>query len=70
MRTAVNMDGIRLDIELRNGVVEHVKMWLENVPVDLRNTISGFPTVDGSKFEWSVNERIEMCQIDPFAKRM
>ncbi len=69
VRTVVNVDGIRWDIELWNGVVEHVEMLLENIPVDLRDTISGFPTVDGSKFEWSVNGRIEMCQIDPFSKR-
>ena len=69
MRTAVNVDGIRWDIELRNGVLEHVKMRLENVPVNLRDMILGFRTVDGSEFEWSVNERIKMCQINPFAKR-
>jgi hypothetical protein len=47
MSATVNMNGVRGDIKRWNGVMEHVKMCLENVLVDLRDAITGLLAVDG-----------------------
>ncbi len=67
--TTVNVNGVRGDIERRNGVVEHVKVLLEHVPVGLGDAITGLPAVDCCKFERPVNDCVEMSEVEPFAER-
>ena len=67
--TAIEMNRIGRDIEFGNGVAEHGRVPLENVPVNLIYAITGFATSDGSKFERPVYKRVMVCKVHPFAKR-
>jgi hypothetical protein len=67
--SAIKMNRISRDIETRNGVAEHGRVPLENVPVYLIDAITGFATANGSKIKRPVNVGIEVCEVHPFAKR-
>jgi hypothetical protein len=34
----------------------------------LGDTVVGFPVVDRSELKWTMDERILMCQVNPFTK--
>ncbi len=61
--TLVNMNGI-----LWEWIVEHITIGSEDVPIWLGDTISSFPAVDSGEFKRAMDERILMCQINPFMK--
>ncbi len=43
-------------------------MGFEDIPVMLGDTVAGFPVVDHRKLKWTMDERILICQVDPFTK--
>ena len=43
-------------------------MLAEDVPIILANTVAGFASSDGCKFEGTVNERVCVCYIQPLPK--
>ena len=44
-------------------------MLPEDVPVSLAYTVSAFAASNGSKFEWTVDISICVCDVEPFPKR-
>ncbi len=62
------MNRVRWHIKARKWVVEHVAMGFEDVPILLGDTISSFLAVDSGKVKWAMDERIVMCQVNPFTK--
>ena len=67
--TAIKMNRIGRNIETRNGVAEHGRVPLENVPVNLIYAITGFATLDGSKIERPVYKCNKVCKVHPFVKQ-
>jgi len=41
----------------------------KDVPILLRNAITGFPSTNRCKFEWPVNDGVKMEYIQPFSER-
>jgi hypothetical protein len=48
--------------------VEHVTIGFEDIPVMLGDMVAGVLVVYRSKLKWTMDERILMCQVDPFTK--
>ncbi len=67
--SAIKMSRVSRDIETRDGVAEHGRVPLENVPVYLIDTITGFATSNGSKIKRPVNVGVEVCEVHPFVMR-
>ena len=50
-------------------MVKEMTMGFENIPFGLTYSIQSLPIVDSSKIEWTMNECVQMSEINIFSKR-
>ncbi len=68
MNTAVDVDGIRREVEPRRRVMKHRRLFCEGVPVGLGDAIACFTTMDSSEIEGAMDVCIGMSEIEPTTK--
>ncbi len=69
MSASIDVDQICGNVEGWKGVLKYRCMLAEDVPILLAYAVSSFVSSDGSKFKGTVDERIEVCYIQPLPKR-
>ncbi len=69
MGASINVNGVCRHIKTWNKVVKEMTMGFENIPFGLTYSVPTLPIIDSSKIEWTMNECVQMSEINIFSKR-
>ena len=69
MCASIDMDGISRHIKTWNWVVIEMAVGFEDIPVELTDSVTTLPFVDGSEFKRTMNECVRVSKVDIVAKR-
>jgi hypothetical protein len=66
--TGIDMNGIGRYIKTRKRVVIEIAVGCEDIPFELTDSVTTLSFVDGSEFEWTMDECVRMSEVDIFTK--
>jgi hypothetical protein len=67
--TAIYMYRVSRNVEAGKRVLEHGRMALQDVPIILRDTITSLTPVNRGELERTMDESVQVCDVEPFPKR-